>query len=144
MSLYKKNTSVGGKWAKASELGDAKFAKIVSETNPQPSTFLDKNGNAKTQDVAKVSFDGQEEALNVSLNRATINGLVDKFGEDSKAWMGHKLSVFTEKVKVAGKSVFALYLIPDGYKVMDDENGYTVVVPKDALAAGAAPSLDEE
>ena len=47
-------------------------------------------------------------------------------------------------MKVAGKSVFALYLIPDGYKVMDDENGYTVVVPKDAKPDEAAPDLDEE
>jgi hypothetical protein len=88
MATYKKNTSVGGKWAKTSELTGAGWAKIVSETNPQPSTFLDKNGNAKNQDVAKVQFDGQDEPLNVSLNRATINGLVDAFGEDSKEWQG--------------------------------------------------------
>jgi hypothetical protein len=41
----------------------------------------------KTQDVTKVQFQGQTEALNVNLNRATINALVDAFAEDSKDGM---------------------------------------------------------
>jgi hypothetical protein len=38
------------------------------------------------------------------------------------------LSVETEKVRVAGKSVTALYLIPEGHEKIDDENGYAVIV----------------
>lgn len=128
MAKYQKNVSLGGKWAKGSELVDVNRAKIVSETNPMPSSFQNKDGSVKSQDVCKVQFEGMPEALNVSLNRATINGLVDAFGEDSKDWQGHYLSVETEKVRVAGKSVTALYLIPEGYEKRDDANGYAMIV----------------
>lgn len=128
MAKYNKQTNIGGAWAKASELGNVSNAKIVSETNPQPSQFLNKDGSVKMQDVCKVSFSGVDEALNVSLNRTTINGLVDAFGEDSKGWQGQSLSVETEKVRVAGKGVTALYLIPSGYERVDDANGYAVIV----------------
>lgn len=135
---------VGGKWAKAADL-KAKKAKIVSETSPQTSTFLNKDGSAKTQDVCKVQFQGEPEPLNVSLNRATINGLVDAFGEDSSSWQGHVLSVETEKMRVAGKAVTALYLIPENYERIDDENGYAAIVKK-GTAKDALPSinLDED
>lgn len=125
---YQKNTNIGGAWAKASELGNITSAKIVSETNPHPSQFLNKDGSVKTQDVCKVRFEGLPEPLNVSLNRTTINGLVDAFGEDSKDWQAQPLSVETEKVRVAGKAVTALYLIPQGYEKVDDKNGYAVIV----------------
>jgi hypothetical protein len=125
---YPKQTMLGGKWAKASELSNVKRAKIVSETNPQSSTFLNKDGTTKTQDVCRVHFEGMPEPLNVSLNRATINGLSDAFGEDSKDWQGHYLTVETEKMRVAGKAVTALYLIPEGYKRIDDANGYAMIV----------------
>ena len=127
MSVYSKQTAISGKWAKASELGNIKRAKIVSETTPQKSQFLDKDNVPKTQDVCSVRFEGLDDSLNVSLNRATINGLVDAFGEDSKSWQGHYLSVETEKIRIAGKSVTALYLIPEGFERIDDANGYAVI-----------------
>lgn len=127
MAKYTKNVSLGGKWAKGSELGNVRRAKIVSETNPMPSSFTNKDGSPKDQDVCKVRFEGMEEPMNVSLNRATINGLVDAFGEDSMNWQGHYLSVETEKMRVAGKSVTVLYLIPEGYEKVDDANGYAVI-----------------
>lgn len=125
---YQKQTSISGKWAKGSELTGVSVAKIVSETKPIPSSFQDKKGNPKTQDVAKVVFGSDSEPLNVSLNRATINGLIDAFGDDSTAWMNKSLKVETEKVRVAGKAVTALYLIPEGYKKIDDESGFAVIV----------------
>lgn len=128
MAKYTKNEAVRGAWAKASELGGVKRAKIVSETTPRASTFLNKDGTPKTQDVALVQFEGKPEPLNVSLNRATINALVEAFGEDSKSWMGHYLEVETEKVRVAGKAVTALYLIPEGFKKVDDANGYAQII----------------
>ena len=117
-----------GKWAKSSELVSGTRAKIISETNPSPSSFLNKDGSPKVQDVCKVQFEGLPEPMNVSLNRATINGLVDAFGEDSKSWIGHSLMVETEKMRVAGKAVVALYLIPDGFRRIDDENGYALII----------------
>jgi hypothetical protein len=145
MAKYSKQTTVGGKWAKATELSGVKRAKIVSETEPQSSSFTNKDGSPKTQDVCKVQFEGINEPLNVSLNRATINGLVDAFGEDSSKWMNHYLSVETEKVRVAGKAVVALYLIPAGYKKVDDNNGYAMIVTEEQAAdAGATVSLDDD
>ena len=129
---YTKSSQVSGAWAKAAELKPGIKAKIVSETLPQPSQFLDAKGNPKTQDVAKVRFEGLPEPLNVSLNRATINALVDAFGEDSVNWQGNVLRVETEKVRVAGKAVTALYLIPVGYIKTDDENGYAQIVKQGA------------
>lgn len=133
MASYKKNDSFGGKWVKAAELIGVDRAKIVSETAPQTSTFRNKDGSFKTQDVCKVQFEGMGEALNVSLNRATINGLVDAYGEDSKGWMGHYLTVEIEKMRVAGKAVTALYLIPAGYEKIDDSEGYTKIVKKGSV-----------
>lgn len=124
---YQKTSMTSGAWAKAGELAGVKRAKIVSETNPQPSTFLNKDGSVKTQDVCKVKFEGKNEVLNVSLNKATLNALIDAFGDDSKDWMNQVLAVETEKVRVAGKAVVALYLIPDGYEKVDNEEGFAVI-----------------
>lgn len=130
---YTKQVSLGGAWVKAAEVKSGSKAKIVSETISQPSTFLNKDGSPKTQDVAKLRIEGVSEPLNVSLNRATINALVDAFGEDSVGWQGHTLTIETEKVRVAGKSVTALYLVPEGYVKTDDANGYAVIAKKDAV-----------
>ena len=131
---YQKQNSLGGAWVKAAEVKSGTRAKLVSETNAQPSSFLNKDGSPKTQDVAKLRIEGVQEPLNVSLNRATINGLVDAFGEDSVNWQGHYLTIETEKVRVAGKSVTALYLIAEGYEKIDDDNGYAVIVKKGTVA----------
>src|SRR3990167_4980043 len=130
MAQYKKQAMVGGAWAKASEIKSGTRCKIMSETNAQPSQFLNKDGSPKNQDVCKVRFEGLDDVLNVSLNRATINGLVDAFGEDSKDWQNNYLTAETEKVRVAGVARVALYLVPEGYEKQDDENGYAVIVKK--------------
>ena len=125
---YQQQISVGGKWAKASELVSGSSAEIISETNPQPSQFKNKDGSPKTQDVCRVQFEGLPEPVNVSLNQATINGLVGAFGEESADWQKHTLTVETEKVRVAGKAVVALYLVPEGYIKADDDNGYVIII----------------
>lgn len=127
---YQKTINTTGNWVKAKDLFSGSKARIVSETRPMPSQFQDKQGNLKNQDVAKVKFEGVPESLNVALNKATINGLIDAFGEDSAAWQGHDLTVETEKMRVAGKSVTALYLIPDGYEKVDNDEGYAEIVKK--------------
>jgi hypothetical protein len=126
-------------------LGNVRRAKIVSETTRQPSQFKDEKGNVKTQDVARVVFEGNPEPLNVSINRATLGGLIKAFGKDSKDWMNHHLSVETEKVRVGGKANIALYLIPAGFKKIDDENGYAVIVSEKEAEEGVdTPPIDEE
>lgn len=127
MAEYQKSSGVSGAWVKASELTSGVRAKIVSETEPTPSMYTNKDGSIKMQDVCKVLFEGKNEPLNMNLNRATINALVDAFGSDSKSWMNNYLVLETEKMKVAGKSVIALFLVPEGYEKKDDADGYTVI-----------------
>lgn len=125
---YSKQNFVGGAWVKGAELANGVKCQIVSETQPQASKFQNKDGSVKMQDVAKIRFQGLNDVLNINLNRATINGLVDAFGDDSKDWMGKTLTVATEKVQVAGKRVTAVYLLPEGYEVLEDEAGYVIIV----------------
>jgi len=120
--------TTSGAWVRSEELLNGSSAKIVSETQPQPSSFTNKDGSPKTQDVCKVKFESADESVNVSLNRATISGLVDAFGEESGDWQGKLLKVETEKMRVAGKAVTALYLIPSGYERVDNEDGYATIV----------------
>ena len=131
MAIYKKKVSLGGAWFKGSEIQNGVKAKLVSETTSQPSTFLNKDGSPKTQEVAKIRIAGQSEALNISINRYSIDALVDAFGEDSVNWQGRELTIETEKSRVAGKAVTVAYLIPEGYVRTDDESGYPVIIKKD-------------
>ena len=124
---YEPQEFVGGKWAKNGEIVSKK-AKILNEVKPAPGRFLNEDGTAKMQDVAKVSFQGLNEPLNVNLNKATISGLVKAFGKDSTAWMNKVLDVVTEKMRVAGKQVTALYLIAEGYELMNDSERYAKIV----------------
>jgi hypothetical protein len=130
MADYDEKSFTSGKWADKAELYDkrVKDAKIVSETNPETSSFKNEDGTPQMQDVCKVQFAGYDEALKVSLNRATINALVNAHGRSSKDWQGHPLTV--EVDKLPGKK-FPLYLIPEGYKRIEDENGYSVIVKTD-------------
>lgn len=146
MAKYQK--SIGGTWAKAAEIQNGTKARIISETTHSQSQFKDKEGNARMQDVAKVRFDGKEDTLNVNLNRATIYGLIDAFGEESKDWMNKVLTVHTEKVVVAGKRVTAMYLVPEGFAAKENSEGYLEIVrtgdsPAD-LAFDAAIDGEEE
>jgi len=143
MAKYQETTVTVGAWAKASDIKSGTKAKLISEVKPQPSSFQDKNGNAKTQDVAKVKFEGMPEAVNVSLNKATINGLVRAFGDDSVNWMNKILTAETEKMRVSGKAVVALYLIPEGFDRIDDENGYAVIVKDGQSVKTPDQQLDE-
>ena len=141
MANYNVEESIGGKWAKNSELSQMKRAKIVNEVKPSVSRFLNEDGTPKMQDVAKVKFEGMNDVLNVNLNKATLNGLVKAFGSDSKNWMDKILSVETEKVRVGGKAGVALYLIPEGFQKVDDENGYAKIMKN---MDGVQPAPAEE
>lgn len=141
---YQQTSSVSGAWVKGSEVVNGSKCKLVSEAKPIPSQFKDNKGNAKNQDVAKIRFAGEEgEAKNISLNRATINALVDAFGDDSVAWQGQLLTAHTERVVVSGKRVTAVYLVPDGFEVSEDDNGY-VIIKRTGEAASTIQTADED
>jgi hypothetical protein len=139
---YEKKEFIAGKWADKAELYEKRVskAKIVTETNPETSAFKNEDGTPQMQDVCRVQFPGYPEALKVSLNRATINSLVDAFGRASKDWQGHVLML--EIDKLPGKK-FPLYLIPEGYKRTEDENGYSVIV-KQGAAPASVPDVQLE
>ena len=127
MATYKKSSGVAGAWVKAKDITSGVKCKLVSETEPSESQW---EGKTIKNNVAKIRFAGQEgEAMNVNVNKPSINALIDAFGEDSKAWMGHLLTAHTEKMLVGGKRVTALYLIPEGYEIKEDEGGYLVIEP---------------
>lgn len=124
MATYQRTTGVSGVWAKGKDLLNAKKAKIISETNPIPSRFQNEDGTTKMQDVCKIRFEGVQGEFNISLNRATINALVEAFGEDSKSWIDKVLSVNV----LEGSKGFSIYLIPEGFTRTRDDNNYVVIV----------------
>jgi len=128
MARYTKQNFVGGAWIKKAEVVSGTKGKLVSETEPQPSNFKNQKGGVQMQDVAKIRLDGATEAVNISLNRATISGLVDAFGEDSKDWIGKELTVITERSTYGGKRGYSIWLLADGYEMKEDENGYLIIV----------------
>jgi hypothetical protein len=140
MADYEKQEFISGKWADKAELYEKRVgkARILSETNPETSSFKNEDGSPQIQHVCKAQFAGYTEPLKISLNRATINALVDAFGKSSKDWQGQVLGV--EVDKLPGKK-FPLYLIPQGYERVEDENGYSVIQKKGAKAepAGKTP-----
>jgi hypothetical protein len=137
------NKERGGAWAKAADLTNGTKAKIVDEATKSVSQFKNEDGSEKMQTVAKVRFQGKEEPLNVNLNRATIYGLIDAFGKESTGWIGKVLTVHTEKTTVAGKRVTALYLVPEGFEVGEDDNGYVIVRPIGGKVDDIAPATEE-
>lgn len=128
MTTYQKQEFTGGVWVDKSKLKTGMRAKIVSETNPEPSKWKDDDGNFKTQDVCRVKFEGLNDIVKTSLNRVTINALVDAFGTDSKSWMNKTLTVDIRKLD--GKVY--LYLVPQGYRRTEDTEGYTIIVKDEA------------
>ena len=125
---YQQVTSLSGAWVDKTKITNGQKAKIVSETKPIPSSFQDEKGQIKNQDVCRVYFEGEKESVNVALNRATITGLISAFGDDSVNWQRHYLKAEVEKMRIAGKAVTALYLIPEGYTKVDDEEGYATII----------------
>jgi hypothetical protein len=140
MAKYSKQNFIGGAWIKKGEVISGTKAKLVSETEPQPSNFKnDKTGETQMQDVAKIRLEGGTEAVNIALNRATISGLVDAFGEDSKNWIGKPLTVITEKSSYGGKRGYSIYLLAEGYEMNEDENHYLIIVNPNKESVQVAP-----
>ena len=140
---YEKSSSIQGKWIRGGDMQSGMQCTLTTETNPMPSQFQNKDGSMKMQDVSKIKFKGTNEELNINLNRATLNALIDAFGSESKNWIGKVLIVETEKMRVGGKAVVAVYLIPDGYERVDDENGYAIIVKK-GLPIDELPTVNVE
>lgn len=111
----------GGAWLKKDELRNGDIIKLVSEA----SEIEGQNG---PQLVAKCRVKGATgDAVNLALNSATRNGLIDAYGDDSKNWVDKMLTVEVEKVLIAGKRGTSLYLVPEGFSIETDAGGYVVI-----------------
>jgi hypothetical protein len=120
MELPAENT-VSGKWLDKKELNNTDMLKIVSEAKIE-------EGQNGPQLVCKVKVKGGDnEAKNIAINKPSKRALVEKFGNNTTAWIDQVFSIELEKTNVGGKRGLALYLIPEDYQVSEDENGYIVV-----------------
>lgn len=136
---YNVQEGVGGKWVDKKELHKAgamkgMACKIVSETKPVTREY---QGKPQTQDITRIRFDGYgEDAVNVALNKPTLNALVKAFGDESADWQGKPLTATTMQAIVSGKMGYALYLVPEGFEVTTDDGGYVVIVKSGEKADG--------
>lgn len=121
---YTKQTTTKGAWVNASELVSGDKAKLVAETIEVDTEF---EGKPRKQSQSKISIEGKEDTLNVNVNKPSLNALIDAFGTESKDWINKPLTLQTEKMLIAGKRRTALYLIPEGYELREDEGGYLVI-----------------
>ena len=117
----KYSKDVGGAWLDAKTITDGTKVKIVAETVRRDSSFKDKEGNAKTENVTKVQVTGEKEPVNMRLNWTTIGGLISAYGEESSDWMGNTLSVKKVRALVGDTMRDIIYLIPDGYELGENE-----------------------
>lgn len=114
------NKSLGGAWLDADKVVDGSKVKIINETVKRDSQFKDEDGNAKQENVAKVQFDGQDP-VNMRLNWTTIYGLIDAFGNDSKAWIGNTLTARVKEAVVGDKVRTIIYLVANGFELVKNE-----------------------
>ena len=121
MAKIPRTGGTGGAWIKKDTLKNGDQIRLVSEAEMMEST------QGGQQLVAKCRLKGSSEAVNVAINNASRNALIDAFGDDSKNWINQTLTVETEKVLIAGKRGTALYLIPAGFAVTTDAEGYVVI-----------------
>ncbi len=128
-------SSVSGQWLDKSKLKDGDTIKIVSEAK------LEEGQNGQ-QLVAKVLVkDGDKEPKNLGINKPSKRALVEVYGDDTVNWVNKKFVVQVDKTIIGGKRGYALYLIPEGYEVGEDEGGF-VVVHRKPFVAGDAPTVE--
>lgn len=114
------NTTTGN-WLDKKTLKTGDQIKLVSEAKEVP------NQQGGMQIVGKCKVKGQTGETNISINKPSKNALIEAFGDDSVNWIDKLLTTHIEKTMIAGKRGIALYLVPDGYQVTEDEGGYLVI-----------------
>ena len=122
---YNKGTSGG--WVDSDTVKTGDKVKIVSECTKQESKFKDKEGNFKTENIAKVRFQGADDSKNMRLNWTTIYGLIDAFGKDSKDWTGKILTAHTLDAMVGDTMRTIIYLTAGGFELVKNEEKKMVI-----------------
>lgn len=123
---YQKSSGTGGPWLDKDLVRMGQRFAILTEAKPIEEIY---KGQPNIRNTVKVKVEGLTEPQNYDLNKPTINGLIDAFGDDSRNWIGKVLFAHVEKVRVSGRAGTMVILYPEGFKVQDDEGGYAVVVP---------------
>ena len=118
---YTKDESVRGDWLRASEVTKGVQLKIVAETKTNP------NGKFGQEEITQVKVKGFEGVKNVRLNKTTLNSFIDAFGGESKNWIGKVVTACPDQQTISGKRRVVLYLLPEGYELTEDANGYVVI-----------------
>ena len=112
MTIYQKQVSVGAFLKKGADFKDGDLIEIASEGKQVEGQF-------GMQDLFLVkTADGKEG--NVSFNRTSINALIDKYGGDSKSWIGKKAKVVAVMSNVQGKMIKVYYFVSPGAELNDD------------------------
>lgn len=119
---FTQNTMTGS-WLDKKTLKTGDILKLVSEAKEIPSQ------QGGMQIVAKCKVKGQTgEPTNISINKPSKNALIEAYGDDSINWVDKPLGVHIEKTMIAGKRGIAMYLVPEGYQVAEDDAAYLVIV----------------
>lgn len=111
---YTKSTT--GAWVDSDTIGGKKV-QIINEVEKRESSFKDKDGEAKIENVGKVRVEGSDEVLNMRFNWTTIYGLIDAYGKDSKDWIGKTLVAKTIDAMVGDTMRTIVYLVPEGFEL---------------------------
>lgn len=134
-----KSSGVGGSWVDKKTLRNGDLIKIITEATELPSQ------QGGTQLVAKVRIKGSPDgAQNLAINSPTKNALIEAFGDDTADWVDKVLTVHVEKTIIAGKRGIALYLVPEGFEVTEDENNYVVIAPAGSREPVSGRATDAE
>jgi hypothetical protein len=120
MSIYKKTERIGGQFAKKGE--DIKQDDIITILN-EGKPFQGKFG---VQDIFLIRVPGGEER-NITMNKTSLNNMIDAYGEDSASWVGKEAKVWFVMSNVKGKMTQVLYVAhPDA--TIDPTTGEFVIV----------------
>lgn len=134
MAKFGKRVRVPGEWVEGKALKSGDVVVLTDAAFEMPSQFSnEKTGELKKQTVAHCTINGQsgkkDKPLIVRINVVSQEALIDAFGDDSEKWIGNNLIVQKEKTRVGGKAQIAVYLIPEEWKLMDDESDYAHIIP---------------
>lgn len=118
--------SLPGEWLKIRDLSSGTQLKIVEEARQEQSNF----DNKKTRWVTQVKVQGEEGVKNININFTSLKALVSAFGDDSSDWVGKVVTARVEQAIVGGKKVHILYLVPEGYDLVEGEDGFMNISSK--------------
>jgi len=118
MKLVKSNTFSGDWLDKEKEVRTGDTVTIANAGEIVDSQYTYDDGTPKKQHLFKIKLANGEER-NVTLNRSTLDILIDELGDETEHWVGKEVKVFTHKTVIGGNKVVILYLATDDWTLDD-------------------------